>query len=209
VICKVRWASPICMSMLCAAALTAAASPAPGGDARLGQDKAESERCTECHSNEAVAAASKKGSEGKFPRLAGQAPEYLLKQLRNFRSGERQHDFMAIMARNLDDADAADIAAYFGSLPAMQGDGSGNTPAARELYAQTCMACHGEAGKGQAAAGVKPPVIGGQEWRYLDKQLRDWRSAERRNSADGAMNRVTRSLTDSEIQALADYLAGQ
>lgn len=195
--------------MLCAAALSAAAAPALHGDARAGEGKAESERCTECHSNEAVAAASKRGSEGKYPRLVGQSREYLMKQLRDFRSGERQHDFMAIMARNLDDADAADIAAYFAGLPVMQGDGSGETAAARELYANTCMACHGKAGKGQALAGASSPVIGGQEWRYLDKQLRDWRSGERRNHADGAMNRVTRGLTDSEIQALADYLAGQ
>jgi cytochrome c553 len=195
--------------MLCAAALTATAAPALHGDARSGEGKAESERCTECHSNEAVAAASKRGSEGKFPRLAGQSREYLMKQLRDFRSGVRKHDFMAIMARNLDDADAADITAYFSGLPPMQGDGSGDTPAARALYATACTACHGEAGKGQAVAGVTAPVIGGQEWRYLEKQLLEWRSGERSNSVDGAMNRAARALTESEIQMLASYLAGR
>lgn len=56
--------------------------------------------------------------------------------------------------------------------------------------------------------GASSPVIGGQEANYLERQLTAWRSGERRSSPDGTMNRATRALTDHEIQALANYLAG-
>jgi cytochrome c553 len=140
-----------------------------------------------------------------------------VKQLRNFRSGERRHDFMAMMARSIDDVDTADIAAYFASLPLMRGDGSGDTLTGRALYSRgdptrgitACVECHGGVGKGRAIdGGVSLPAIGGQDARYLAKQLTEWRSGERRNSPDGAMNRVTKALTDDEIRALANYLAG-
>ena len=71
-----------------------------------------------------------------------------------------------------------------------------------------CVECHGDAGKGRPAGVATAPVIGGQEARYLERQLTEWRSGERRNSPEGAMNRVTQALTDPEIQALASYLSG-
>jgi len=223
---RLTWTGVFCAVALLVAATTAATSSAApkakpaapitptlvAGDARIGRDKAESERCLECH----VTARHNVTTEGRFAKLTGQVPEYMVKQIRNFRSGERRHDFMAIMARSIDDADAADIAAFFAEQEPMQGDGSGDNAAARALYERgdaarqivACVQCHGERGKGTTVNGVRSPVIGGQEARYIEKQLLDWRSGERRNSADGAMNRVTKALTDSEIQALSDYLAG-
>lgn len=191
------------------------AAPA-AGDARLGQDKAESERCLECHSPDPQDTATS-GPEARFAKLTGQAPDYMLKQIRDFRSGARRHDFMSMMARSLDDADAADIVAFFASRPAMKGDGSGDNDTGRRLYIQgdpqrgipACIGCHGEAGKGQVVDGVRLPLLGGQQARYLDQQLRAWRNGERRNSAGGTMNLFTKALTDPEIEALASYLAGR
>jgi len=181
----------------------------PRGDALVGKEKADAERCIECHSPDPRLSGPDNGTGGRFAKLTGQAPDYLVKQLRNFRSGERRHDFMAMMARSIDDATAADIAAYFAGLPVMRGDGSSAAPAAREVYIAACVECHGEAGKGsKTASGANAPVIGGQDQRYLEKQLTEWRSGERRNSPDGAMNRVTKALTDDEIRTLASYLAG-
>ena len=197
----------------CTALFFTASLALAGGDARLGQAKADSERCLECHSPDPHDGPVS-GPEARFAKLTGQGPDYMLKQIRDFRSGARKHDFMAMMARSLDDADAADIAAFFASRPAMQGSGGDHAPG-RRLYAEgdasrgiaACIACHGERGKGRGIAGV--PVIGGQQWRYLDQQLRAWRSGERRNSPDGTMNAAARALTDSEIEALASYLAAQ
>lgn len=200
------------------------------GDAQLGAQKADSERCLECHSTAVTGSDRSLGTEGKFPKLDGQAPDYILKQIRDFRSGARNHDFMQIMARSVSDEDVADIAAYFHSLPLMKGDGRsgarpgepvpGDAATGLRLYTQgdaargipACASCHGEGGRsqlqGQGPAAVRVPHIGGQEWRYLDKQLRDWRSGERRNSAGGVMSQVTRSLSDAEIESLANYLSG-
>ncbi len=190
-------------------------APAGQGDAALGREKADSERCIECHGVDGQGQGHSNGPEGKFARLAGQDASYFLKQIRDFRSGDRKHDQMAIMARSITDEDAADIAAYFSGLPAMKGDPKDVSAIGRALYEQgdaargvvSCASCHGTDGRGgrdQALA----PRIGGQEWRYLDKQLRDWRSGDRRNSAGQVMNLVTHALTDAEIEALATHLSG-
>jgi cytochrome c553 len=199
-------------------AAKAPARPAPEpvlrGDAQAGAAKADSERCMECH-NPAHRDAT--ASEAHIARLAGQMPEYMLKQLRNFKSGERKHDFMQIMARSLEDEDAADIVAYFASLPPTRGDGSGDAPVPRELTTRgdaargiaACFSCHGPDGRGALLNGVRAPAIAGQEAGYLDNQLRAFRSGERRNSAGGVMNVAAQKLTDAEIAALANYLAGR
>lgn len=197
---------------------TAAAPQAPGstrGDPLLGREKADSERCIECHGVDGSGAGHSNGPEGKFPKLAGQHPDYILKQIRDFRSGARQHDQMQIMARSVSDADVRDIAAYFSSQPIRLSEGGQRPGPGQALYDNgdparglpACAACHGVQGKGLAGSPLTP-VIGGQEWRYLDQQLRNWRSGERRNSPDGAMSQITKALTDADITALADYLSG-
>jgi cytochrome c553 len=51
-------------------------------------------------------------------------------------------------------------------------------------------------------------VTGGQHKGYLRAQLLHWRSGERSNSPDGVMNKIAKSLTDSEIESLIDYISG-
>lgn len=202
------------LACLTGSAWAAPAVASPAGDPLVGATKAEAERCQECHGVDGHGIGHSNGSEGRFPKLAGQAPDYILKQIRDFRSGARKHDVMTMMARSVEDADVADIAAYFASRPPMKGDGSGANPVAEALYQKgdsergiaACVSCHGPAGKG--LAGVAGPVIGGQEWRYLEKQFLDWRTGERSNSPGGAMNQVAKSLSDAEIRALSDYLSG-
>ena len=186
------------------------ASPVMTGDAVAGKFKSENERCQECHGSEGQGDGI--GAEGKFAKLAGQSPEYIVKQVQDFRSGARQHDFMSMMAKSIDDADLIDIAAYFGSQKRMQGDGSGDDKIGKNLFVSgdasrnilPCISCHGVGNNGTAAN----PLIAGQQWRYLEKQLLDWRSGERHNSADGVMNKVAKLLSDNEITALANYISG-
>ncbi|MEN0036287.1 MAG: c-type cytochrome [Cellvibrio sp.] len=180
------------------------------------------ERCQECHGADGNIHAN--NESGKIPKLAGQHPAYLLKQFTDFRSGNRHNDFMAMMARTVDDETAADIFAYYAAQPIMKGDGAGSNALGKKLYLegdaarqiQACSSCHGVSGKGVASDQPSPiaglpveliPVIGGQDWHYLDQQLRDWRDGERTNSTDGVMNKVTAKLTDNEIKALNDYIS--
>lgn len=182
------------------------------------------ERCQECHGVDGNIHANNEA--GKTPKLAGQHPAYLLKQFNDFRSGDRHHDFMAMMARTVDDATAADIFAHYAVQPVMQGTGAGkhDNPLGKKLYLegdssrqiQACANCHGADGRGLAPNHLSPvaglglefiPIIGGQDWHYLDQQLRDWRSGERSNSSDGIMNSITANLRDDELKALTDYIS--
>lgn len=189
-----------------------------------GKALSDDERCQECHGADGNIHANNEAS--KIPKLAGQHPAYLLKQFNDFRSGARHHDFMAMMARTVDDETAAHIFAHYSGQPVMKGEGSSNT-IGKKLYTegdgarqiQACASCHGADGRGLApdsaansaeivGLGVEfIPIIGGQDWHYLDQQLRDWRSGERTNSAAGVMNKVTANLRDEEIKALTDYIS--
>ncbi|MQA20133.1 c-type cytochrome [Rugamonas sp. FT103W] len=197
------------------------ASAAPRGDPVVGREKADSERCLECHGGSGEGQGFSVGTDGKFAKLGGQYPEYIIKQIQDFRSGKRKHEFMKMMATGISDADLADIAAYFATLPPMpaaaksaQAHQQATAPLshAQQLYAQgdparklpACTSCHGEGGKGTAGAG---PVIGGQGQRYLEQQLHDWRSGSRNNSAGGVMNQFAAPLSDAEIEALARYVS--
>ncbi|MES3022218.1 MAG: c-type cytochrome [Pseudomonadota bacterium] len=176
-------------------ALIARAAGAP--DAQAGREKSASERCQECHGEQG------QGTDAGAhpPRLAGQDLAYLIKQLRDFKSGARKNDLMTIMARSVDDADLADIAAHFSAQPRVAGDGGGQGGAA--LYAASCAACHG-AGGAVPLAGA--PRLQGQNPQYLARQLRNFRNGQRANG--GAMEQVSAGLSDDQITALSAYLAG-
>jgi cytochrome c553 len=188
------------------------------GDPLVGRLKSDDERCQECHGHDGHASDIQDGvgNIGKFPKLAGQSFDYIIKQIRNFRSGERNHETMAIMAKGILDTDLVDVAAYFASQRTMQGDGGGDNPVGKALFRGgdaargilACITCHGEDGKGMLASDTLKPVIGGQHRRYLQKQLTEWRAGARTNSPGGIMNTVTKALTDAEIDALSDYLSG-
>jgi len=204
------------MVLLCQPALAAEFA----GNAADGKLKAADERCSECHGLDGNIHAVNESA--KIPKLAGQSPDYLLKQFQDFRSGERKNDFMAIMARNLDDADVVDILAWYASQPTMTGS-HGSSAQGEKLFLEgdakrgivACASCHGRDGKGtreqvKGYPDLAPeliPVVGGQDWHYLDQQLRDWRAGIRTNSQDGVMNSVTKNLTDAEINALNDFIS--
>ena len=196
-----------------AASAAAPGAPASAGDPLLGRDKADAERCLECHSDTGAGQGFSTGSDGKFAQLNGQDADYIVKQVRDYRSGQRRHEFMTMVAQRLSDADLADIAAYFASQPALHASASGAETvdaAARRLYAQgdatrgvlACASCHGAEHHASGA-----PVLGGQGRGYLAQQLADWRSGARGNSAGGVMNLMAAPLSDADIAALARYVS--
>ena len=79
------------------------------GDADAGKTKAST--CSACHGAAGISASP------MFPNLAGQNDVYIIKQLQNFKSGERADAMMAPMAANLSEQDMADLAAHFSALP--------------------------------------------------------------------------------------------
>ncbi|MDO8412461.1 MAG: c-type cytochrome [Gallionellaceae bacterium] len=172
--------------------------------------KSKSELCQGCHGEFGLSA------EDLIPNLAGQYASYIAKQLRNFQSGARKHEIMSAMAKTISDAELNDITAYFASQKKMQGNGKGGNAVAKNLFLHgdakrdipACASCHGVNGKGQAPNVATYPVIGGQHKAYLHAQLAHWRDGERSNSPNGMMNKVAKTLTDAEIEALAGYLSG-
>ncbi len=180
------------------------------GDATAGKKKTQAENCQECHGVNGIS------SSPSFPKLAGQYAEYIVKQLKDFQTGRRKHPIMNVMAEGLTENDLADIAAYFASNPTMQGDGTGGNQFAMDIFTRgdmtrnilPCQSCHGEAGKGKSSPAETRPVIGGQHRIYLREQLRNWRNGARNNSPNGVMNIIAKSLNDTEIDSLSNYISG-
>lgn len=177
------------------------------GDAAAGE--AKSALCATCH-----------GPDGNSqlainPKIAGQNARYLIKQLQDFKSGARSGPIMAAMVISLSDEDIEDLAAWYASqTPTLLGADPETVELAQSLYRAgiseleitACSACHSPTGTGNAPAGF--PALGGQFPEYTLQQLKDFRSGARANDPDGMMRLVTERMTDPELEALANYLAG-
>jgi cytochrome c553 len=178
------------------------------GNPIAGKDK--SQLCQGCHGEQGNSV------DTLIPKLAGQYSIYIAKQLRNYQAGARTHQIMNAMAATVNDTELADIAAYFASQAKMAGNTIAENQTGKRLFLKGdlprsilgCVNCHGVNGKGRLPSTSMFPVIGGQHKDYLHRQLIDFRNATRTNSASGIMNLTTRSLTDIEIDALAEYISG-
>ena len=178
------------------------------GDAEAGKGKVAV--CGACHGGDGNSVAAMN------PKLAGQGEKYLLKQLHDINTGEREVAMMTGMLNNLTDHDLADIAAYFSSQ--VQTPGAANSALidlGEEIYRNgnhergiaACMGCHGPAGKGNAPAGY--PMIAGQHADYIATQLRAFAEGQRINDGEGrAMRGVAERMNENEIKAVASYIQG-
>ena len=149
------------------------------------------------------------------PKLAGQHPEYLYKQLTNFKSGERANAVMSGMAGILSDADMHAVAEYFSkqTLNLGQAKTNGAGSLGEKIYrggiqansVPACASCHGPAGDGLP---VKYPRLGGQHSEHVLNQLRQFRLGTRANDEAKVMRTIAAKLTDQEMEAVADYIQG-
>ena len=182
------------------------------GNPKAGEIK--SRLCQGCHGEFG------NSTEPLIPKLAGQYAAYIAKQTRNFQAGIRTHQIMNAMAGTLGDKDpndVDDVAAYFASQPKMKGSGTVENQLGKQLFLfgdrekmrLACINCHGLAGKGLEPKISMFPVLGGQNKEYIAKQLHDFRDYTRTNSPNNIMNRIASSLTDDEIEALAEYVSVQ
>jgi len=180
------------------------------GDAAAGKRTSKTELCQECHGEDGNSLSM------STPKLAGHPAAYIFKQLGDFQSGARKHVVMNEMAASLSAADRLDIAAYFASCKRIAEPDRLVNHMGRDLFLYgdmerdipQCANCHGERGQGATVRGVNYPALAAQHRTYLRIQLINWRLGERRNSPDGAMNRIAQALSDDDINALAEYLSG-
>lgn len=147
------------------------------------------------------------------PKLAGQHPEYLLKQLTNFKEGKRANAVMAGMVANLGKEDMQSLAKYYAdqkqTLGKAKSNGSGSL--GEKIYrggiaatgVPACAACHGANGAGIPK---QYPRLSGQHADYALQQLRTFRTAERANAP--MMMTIAAKMTDAEMQAVTDYMQG-
>ena len=153
------------------------------------------------------------------PKLAGQHPDYLYKQLVNYvpkqgaKEAERANAIMAGMAAGLSDTDRRDLSAYFAQQPLKPSSARNKdlVTLGQSIYrggiaekqVPACAGCHGPAGAGIPA---QYPRLGGQWADYTESQLTQFRAGTRKNSTQ--MMTISARLSDTEIKAVSDYIAG-
>jgi cytochrome c553 len=203
---------------LAAGMLVLSAAPALAQkDAKPDLAKAQSiatQVCAACHAGDGNSTAPAN------PKIAGQFPEYLHKQLADFKplpgkKAARESPVMNAMVANLSDADMKNLAAYYAGQqlkPATAADkelaGLGQKlwrggNAATGVPA--CGGCHGPAGAGIPA---QFPRLAGQYAEYIATQLKSFRDGARSNDPNGMMRGVAARLSEREIRAVAEYAAG-
>jgi cytochrome c553 len=159
--------------------------------------------CTMCHGAQGI-------SVSDSPNLAGQYPEVVIKQLRDYRAGKRASSIMAALAAGLSDRDIADIAAYYAYLPKAR---SGPTTYDESLPALVrvgdplrniapCISCHGSVDQKLGA-----PWLEGMPHDYLVAQLRNFASGARSNDSHAQMRNMVRTMTPVEIEDVAAFYA--
>lgn len=207
-------------SLLIAAAFAVPAVPVLAQEAapKAGQAKAAKPDLAKGEASFTAACAACHGADGNSgtpanPKLAQQHPEYLVKQLQEFKSGKRANAVMSGMAATLSDADMKNIAYWLHSKPAKPGFAKDKELVAlgeriyrggiadRQIAA--CAGCHSPNGAGIPS---QYPRLGGQHADYTAAQLTGFRDGIRKNALQ--MTQVAAKLNDREIKAVSDYIAG-
>ena len=205
------------------AAAVLAGTASGAGNPELGQQKAGA--CIACHGADGNSMALPAPAD-PWPKLAGQVPEYIAKQVMDFKAGRRSNVQMSPQAQALAEADIPDIAAFFASQKVRPVEGVRGELLARgeQLFLKgkgrpqvvaACVGCHGLDGTGArdwAKLMAKPPVIlapavGGQHASYVVKQLLAFRDGSRANDNGSVMRDIAARLDEKEIEAVAEYMA--
>ena len=191
-----------CTGMVSHAAEPATSAPDPAKGAALSASV-----CAACHTND--------GSRGVAanPIIQGQHPDYLVKQLTEFKAGKRENPVMKAMAAPLSEADMRNVAAFYASKQPKPGFAKDKNLVAHgeKIYRggiaaraiPACSGCHGPSGAGIPA---QYPRLAGQHEEYVAAQLTAFRSGARHNNP--VMTAVAAKLNDGDIKAVADYVAG-
>jgi cytochrome c553 len=198
----------LALSVLCLTT-SAFASDAPKAakpDTAAGEAKYTA-MCAACHGADGNSAAPEN------PKLAGQHPEYLVKQLIEFKSGKRANAVMSGMAAALTEDDMKNVSAWLAAQKPKAGFAKEKELVAlgeriyrggiadRQIAA--CSGCHSPTGAGIPS---QYPRLSGQHAQYNAAQLTAFRDGVRKNSTQ--MSQIAAKLNDREIKAVSDYMAG-
>ncbi|MDB6002245.1 MAG: cytochrome c4 [Rhizobacter sp.] len=163
--------------------------------------------CAACHS-----ADGSRGSPAN-PILQGQHPEYLVKQLTEFKAGKRDSPIMKAIASALSEDDMRNVSAFYATKQAKPGFSKNKEFATlgEKIYRggiadrsiPACAACHSPNGAGMPS---QYPRIGSQHADYTELQLTHFRAGGRTNSLP--MTQIAAKMNDHEIKAVSDYIAG-
>lgn len=198
--------SCLMFAALAAPALAAEAPTAAKPDAAKGQT-ISTNVCGACHSAD--------GSRGApaNPILQGQHPEYLVKQLTEFKAGKRDNAIMKGFASALSEEDMRNVAAFYAGKTAKPGAAKNKdlVTLGEKIYRggiadrsiPACSGCHSPTGAGIPS---QYPRLAGQHAEYTEAQLLAFRGGVRNNSAQ--MTGVAAKMSDREIKAVSDYIAG-
>jgi cytochrome c553 len=183
-----------------AAALAAALAMLPGSaGAQAIEQKAQ--LCSACHGETGAP------QQKTTPVIWGQQLGYLYVQLRDYNSGARKNDQMSAVAASLERDDMMALAQYFSQKP---WPSLGQRPASQAAAAQAlratssvvCTSCHQEGYTGEGTQ----PRLAGQQNDYLAQTMLDFRDGKRGNNP--GMSDLMKSISESDIAAIAEYLAG-
>jgi cytochrome c553 len=170
--------------------------------------------CAACHAADGNSAAPAN------PKIAGQFPEYLHKQLADFKAQggkkpARDSAIMTPMVANLSEADMKNLSAFYSGQKLKPAAAADKDLAAlgQKLWrggnaatgVPACAGCHGPAGAGIPA---QYPRLSGQFPDYVATQLRAFRDGVRANDQNGVMRAVAGRMSEREIRAVAEYAAG-
>jgi cytochrome c553 len=192
--------APHSLARLCLIALLLTSAPASAYDPEAGRKKAE-EVCAPCHGKDGVS------EQPTVPSIAGQKNDYVVLALYQFRIGHRPSEVMVPQAQPLTDNDLGNLAAYYSRLkpwgPERQAGAAAVAAGPALTLDNHCIQCHGPQLAGQDSI----PRIAGQKIDYLTAQLRAFHAGNR-GDIDGNMTSIASTLSDANIDILADYVSG-
>jgi cytochrome c553 len=190
----------VLLSILLCAAAAALLLPSAGARADGVEDTAAV--CSGCHGENGVPL------DKSIPVIWGQNEGYLYLELRDFKLGNRANAAMTQIASGLEKPEMKALAAYFAAKPWADLEQPRAAPDVAQ-HAETidgsagCKGCHRADWQGDSVT----PRIGGQELQYLRETMAQFRNGERANNP--WMAALLKTYTDSDIDALAKYLAGR
>jgi len=175
----------------------------PGAADAVGRGATLALQCTMCHSPRGA-------GDGSAPNLAGQYPEVVIKQLRDYQRGDRTSAIMQALAGRMSARDIDDLAAYYAQLARPKNTpvtDMGTVPPLVKVgdpmrNIAPCASCHG--GMEQK---LGTPWLEGMPKAYLTQQLKQFATGERRNDSHAQMRNMARALTPKEIEEVSDFYA--